>query len=306
MKIAILSFRRVGVKAASEELFLKKAAIVLGHKAKIFRVDHCQLFYDGRKPTVLYKEKPFPRYDLIIPRPSILNNVDLHVAIIKQFQLMKLPVVNGYMPVMRAKNKLRTLQMLNNEGIKVPKTIVIHDRNFLEDAVKKVGGTPVILKAPYGSFGHGVVIVESKRSLNSAWDLVKSNASAGMVLIQEYIRGSKGRDIRVFVVGGKVIASMLRQARRGEFRSNIELGGLSKGIEIDADLKKMAIKSTQAIGLQVAGVDIIQSKNEFSVMEVNSNPGFKELSKASGIDIAAEIIRYSVNYAKRYKAKFGK
>lgn len=305
MKIAILSFRSASQKVTPEELRLARSARSLGHVSRIFRTDQSQLYYDGRHPRVLYQGKIFPKYDVIIPRPIVLHDVDLLVSIIKQFQLMKLPVVNGYLPVARAKNKLRTLQILNYEGIPVPKTIVVRDVQFLEDAVKRIGGTPLIMKTPFGSYGHGVVLVETKRSLKSAWDFIQAASSAGIVLIQEYIRESKGKDIRVFVIGGKVIGAMQRKARRGDFRSNLEQGGQSNEIQIDNEIKNMAIKAVKALGLQIAGVDVIMSKNGPAVMEVNSNPGFKGFEAATGIDVAAKIIQYSVHYAKRYKAKFG-
>ncbi|OGJ52177.1 hypothetical protein A2483_00780, partial [Candidatus Peregrinibacteria bacterium RIFOXYC2_FULL_33_13] len=229
MKIGILSFSWHGKKVAKEEVRLVRVAKKMGHKARVIRVYDCQLLYDGKNPKVLYQGKKFPKFDIIIPRPMILMNVDLHVSIIKQFQLMKIPVVNGYMPVMRAKNKLRTMQILNHEGIAVPTTIVLKDDKYLEDAVKRVGGPPVVIKTPFGSYGAGVVLAETTMSIKSAWSFIKNNTAAGMVLLQEYIKDANGCDLRVFVIGGKVVAAMERQAQEGEFRSNIELGGKGRG-----------------------------------------------------------------------------
>lgn len=306
MKIAILSFRPLNKKYSKEEIRLVKAARKLGCKARLFRIDHCQLFYNGVNPKILYQGKPFPKYDVLIPRPSILSNVDLHVSIIKEFQLMKMPVVNGYVSITRSKNKLRTLQMLNHDGIQVPRTIVIRNEMYLEDALKRLGGPPVIIKTPFGSFGTGVVLVESKRSVKSAWDLLKKTNSSDMVLIQQYIKESKGKDLRVFVIGGKALPyAMERRASRGEFRSNIELGGKSKSVKLDQDMGKIAVRATKILGLQVAGVDIISTNAGPAVMEVNSNPGFKQFENATGIDVAELIVRHAINYTKRYRAKFG-
>ncbi len=299
MKIAILSFKSSERKANIEEIRLKKAAMELGHKARIFRMDKCQLLYDPGKTQVLYDGDPFPHYDVIIPRLSVLHNVDLNVSIIKQFQLMKIPVVNGYLPATRAKNKLRTLQMLDHEGINVPKTVVIRDEKYIDAAIKQVGGVPVIIKTPFGSYGSGVVIAESKRAVNSAWDMIAKASANKMVLIQEYIKESKGKDMRVFVIGGKVIGAMQRQARKGEFRSNLELGGSSKAVEVSSEIKKMAIKSTRIMGLNVAGVDIIITKRGPAVMEVNCNPGFKGLEEATGLNVGGKIIEYAVKLAQK-------
>ena len=232
MRIGILSYYPASKRSSMEELRLVKAARELGHQARIIRVSRCQLVYDGDHPSVLHEGKAFPKFDVIIPRVSVLKNVELHTAILKQFELMGIPVVNRSRPINRAKNKLHTMQVLNHHGIGVPKTIVLRSQKYLDWAIKQVGGFPVIMKTPFGSYGSGVVIAESKRALASSLDALWTAYEINIALIQEYIKESKGRDIRLFVVGRKVVATMMRAASKGEFRSNIELGGAGEKIEV--------------------------------------------------------------------------
>lgn len=295
MKIGILSFRSVSRPTTKEEKMLRKAAIALGHKAQIFRTGKCQLVYDGRGERVLYNKKRFPKIDILIPRASIITNVDIRLSIVKQFQLMGVPVVNEYMPIARAKNKLRTLQVLHSLGIPTLRTVVIEDYSALNDAIDAVGGTPVILKDPFGSYGTGVVIVESKRAARSVLDAIWVNGnSSRIMMVQEYISESEGQDTRVFVVGDKVVAGMTRSAQAEEFRSNVELGGVTAAVEVSDKYAQIAIASTKALGLEVAGVDIIETKRGPAVLEVNGNPGFKALSEITGVDIATPIIEYGI------------
>ena len=290
MFIGILSFRPLGKSASKEELLLKRTAEAMGHKAKIFRSECCQMVYDGRGERVYYNRKPFPKIDVLIPRASLIRNVDIRLSIVKQFQLMGVPVVNEYMSIARAKNKLRTLQILHPLGIPTPRTVVVETPSALDLAIKRVGGAPVILKDPFGTFGNGVVIAESKRAVRSVFDTMNR-----IVMIQEYIGESEGRDTRVFVVGDKVVAGMERAAQNEEFRSNVELGGQTSAVEVSDKYASIAISATKALGLDYAGVDIIESKNGPQVLEVNGNPGFKALTAITGADVAGAIIEYAVN-----------
>lgn len=293
MKIGILSFRPPGKQASVEELKLKRAADRLGHKIQIFRVDRCQLIYDGRGERVYYNGKRFPKIDVLIPRAGILNNVDLRLTVLKQFQIMGIPVVNEYMAIARAKNKLRTLQILHSLGIPTPRTVAINALSALDMAIPAVGGSPVIVKDPFGSFGQGVVIAESKRAAKSVLGMVKMGYGRS-VMIQEYVSESEGRDTRVFVVGDKVVASMERSAQAEEFRSNVELGGETKAVVATDKYAQIALASTRALGLDVAGVDIIESKRGPVVLEVNANPGFKALEAITGIDVASAYIEHAL------------
>lgn len=296
MKIGVLSYRSVRRQASAEELELKKVARQLGHNCRIFRSDRFEMVYDQQSPWLLYDGKPFPNYDVIIARPSILTNVDLHISLIEQMEMAGLLVFNRYESILKTKNKVKTMQILDHYGIPIPKTVVIRQPADLPQAVKLVDGFPIIFKQPVGSFGQGVTILESMRALKSflLWN-------QPMYLLQQYVKYSKGKDIRIFVVNGKVVGSMMREAQKGEFRSNIELGGKGRPVEITDEEMSIAIRSVQALDLSYGGVDVMRGKDGPVVLEVNSNPGFKELERATGVNIAQAIVEYAVDYAERHR-----
>lgn len=300
MKIGILSFRSLNKKASEEELSMKRVAREMGHISRIFRVAKFQMVYAKHSPWLLYDGKPFRKYDVIITRPSVLKDVDLNIAIVEQMQLMGVVLFNNYESILKAKNKIKTMQILDHFSIPIPRTVVIHRPEDIDQAVKSIGGFPIILKQPYGSFGAGVRIIESMRALKSflLWE-------EQMYLLQEYVKYSKGKDIRVFIINGKIVGSMMRSAKKGEFRSNIELGGVGSIVEITDEEASIALRSVQALDLNYGGVDVIRSKSGPVVLEVNSNPGFKALENASGVDISKALIEYAVEYAERHKQQNG-
>ncbi|MEK7673048.1 MAG: RimK family alpha-L-glutamate ligase [Patescibacteria group bacterium] len=294
MKVGILSYRSLGNKASKEELALQNAARERGHTCRIFRAARFQMVYASESPWLLYDGKPFKSCDVIITRPSILNNVDLHVALIHQMEMAGMRLFNKHDSILSAKNKVKTMQILDSYGIPMPKTVVVRRSADLPQAVKSIGGFPLIVKQPVGSFGAGVTIIESMRALQSflLWD-------QPMYLLQQFVKYSKGKDLRIFVVNGKVVGSMMRSAKKGEFRSNIELGGVGTAVEITEEESAIAIRSIQALDLKYGGVDVMRGKDGPVVLEVNSNPGFKELEKATGVNIAAAIVDYAIEYAEK-------
>jgi len=296
MKIGILSFKPDKKRASDEEIALKKAARALGHTSRIFRAARFQLVYDQESPGIYYAGKPFPKYDVVITRPSVLRNVDLNIAVVDQMEMAGLPLFNKYQPILWAKNKMKTMQIMDHYGLPIPKTVAVKRPEDLKQAVKHVGGFPVIVKQPFGSYGNGVTIIESMRALKSAltWN-------QPMYLLQQYVKYSRGKDIRIFVVNNKVVGSMMRAAQKGEFRSNIELGGVGKPVEITEDESSIALRAIQALDLQYGGVDIMRSKSGPLILEVNSNPGFKALQEATGADVATPIVEYAVDFAQRHK-----
>jgi ribosomal protein S6--L-glutamate ligase len=298
MKVGILSFRPLTRQASPEEIKMKKSAKALGHACRIFRAQRFQLVYDQRSPWLLYDGKPFPKYDVLITRPSVLRDADLRLVIIEQMELMGITLFNGYSSILNTKNKIKTMQILDHYSIPIPKTVVIHRAEDLKQAVKSIGGFPVIVKQPFGSFGSGVTIIESMRALKSflLWN-------EPLYLLQQYVKYSRGKDLRVFVVNGKVVGTMMRSARKGEFRSNIELGGKGSPVEITPEEESIALRSVQALDLHYGGVDIMRSKKGPVVLEVNSNPGFKELQNSTGSDIAGSIVEHAVDYAQRHNRR---
>lgn len=295
MEIAILSFQPKDKALNFEEKRLMMAAKQLGHEAKIYRSFDCQLLFDENEKGVLYKGKKFPKIDVLIPRARVLSDADIRLSFLKQFEDMGVNVLNGYEATICAKNKIRTEQILHSKKIPVLKTVVIEGANELDKAIEILGGYPVILKRPFGSYGSGVIIAESRMSAKSFMDSITPNSWKSILMIQKFVDESKGKDIRIFVVGEKVVASMERSAKPGEFRSNIELGGEGKSVKISKHYEEIAVNSAKALGLDIAGVDIIETKDGPAVLEVNANPGFKKLEEVTGIDIASEIINFATN-----------
>jgi ribosomal protein S6--L-glutamate ligase len=302
MNIGILSFKGISKKPSAEEKRLKEEAIKRGHKARILRACHC-VMYCNHKLKLLYKGKEdLRKIDLLIPRVSLTQNVAAHAAMIEQAELLGIPVLNRYYPIVKAKNKLHSLQILNHYGIPVVKTVVIPSEAYLENALDHVE-TPVILKTGHGSYGKGVMLAETKRAAISTYNIIGNTSE--IILLQEYISESKGKDIRAFVVGERVVAGMERAARRGEFRSNIELGGQGSPIELTDEMKNLAIRATKALELDVAGVDIILTNSGPAIMEVNANAGFKMIEEVTGKNVAEAIIKHGEKFAGHYIEHIG-
>ena len=296
MRIAIVSYRSNSRAFAEEEIALLREARSRGYVARILRARNFQLVYDKKMPWLLYNGKPMGQYDVIIPRVSVVNNVDFHLSLVKQMEMAGYLVINKSESIMTAKNKMATVQVLDEVGIPMPKTIVVRRQEDLDQAVKLIHGFPLITKRPVGSFGNGVTIVESMRNLKSLLDWEQP-----MYLLQEYVKYSKGKDLRIFVVNGKVVASMMRSAKKGEFRANIELGAVGVKIDATPEEEQIALRAVQAVGLHYAGVDIMRSKTGPLVLEVNSNPGFKKLEVATQTNVSKEIIDYAVELSQKHR-----
>ncbi|MEK7529100.1 MAG: RimK family alpha-L-glutamate ligase [Patescibacteria group bacterium] len=299
MKIGILCFTALGNKNTVSDLLLKRTALLMGHKAVLLRAARFQFLFDGKHPEFFYKEKIFGKYDVIIVRAGMNSDIDLKVSVVKQLQLAGIPVVNKYMPIVRAKNKLRTLQILNHEGIPIPRTVVLNSMEHIDDAVARTGNFPLIMKSPYGLQGTGVMIFETKRSLVSAMDFLSSAVKNNLLIIQEYIKEAKGKDIRIFVIGGKVVAAMERKAKKGEFRSNFHRGGSIRIADLFDEERDLALRATKAIGLDYAGVDVLRTNDGPKVLEVNSNPGLEGITKATGVNVAEHIIKFALKRAQQ-------
>lgn len=302
LKIGILDFESIhqaiegdgaGGKSVNPTKVFTDAIKAQGYVPVVYKVDKCQMYFTKRGASILYNNKPIKGCDILIPRLDFSVNIDLEVSIIKQFQLMGIPVLNKYLPISRAKNKLRTMQILTRHKVPVPKTIILRRIEDLDDVIKKLGGYPVIIKAPYGSYGKEVAMLESRRSLTSALDIMWKQHRTSIILIQEYIYEAGDSDLRAFVVGDKVVACMKRTARVGDFRSNLHLGGSASVVKLTKEEEKMAVRATKALGLKVCGVDILRSKNGPVVMETNANPGISGIMKTTGHNVVSEIIKYA-------------
>jgi len=312
LKIGILDFtgltktsRTASDTSRKEIRMLKREIVKSGYRPIIYKVEKCQLYYHGSKADMLYNNKLIKACDILIPRISRNNNMALETALIQQFEILGIPLLNDYYAINKGKNKLKTMQVLTQFGIAVPKTIVVRKLNYLDGAIEMLGGYPIILKTAFGSYGSGVAIVESRRSLYSSLDIIWKSIKLNIILIQEYIAEAEGNDYRAFVIDDKVVASMMRSASDGDFRSNLHQGGTAMKVILTKEEKQIAIRATKALGLQIAAVDILRSKNGPVIMEVNANPGFYGLTEITGINVAEKIVKQAVKVAEGYhKGKY--
>lgn len=285
MKIAILS-RNPKLYSTRR---LVEAAEKRGHEAIIVDVLKCDIEIQKKNPRIYYKGEYLDDVDAIIPR--IGASITFYgTAVVRQFEMMKIFSVVESQALVRSRDKLRSLQVLSRAGVGLPKTVFTNDAKNAEHVVKMVGGAPMVIKLLEGTQGLGVVLAETK---NAATSVMEAFSGIGArVIAQEFIKEAGGADLRAFVVGGQVMGAMKRQGKEGEFRSNLHRGGTASIIELTDEEEITVLKAARAMGLGVAGVDILQSKNGPLVLEVNSSPGLEGIEAATGRDIAKDIIRY--------------
>ncbi len=261
----------------------------LGHEMLI--VDHlkCNIEIEKKRPKVWYNHEYLENVDAIIPR--IGASVTFYgTAVVRQFEMMHVFSAVGSEALVSSRDKLRSLQLLSRAGVGMPKTIFTNFSKDVKHIVDKVGGAPVVLKLLEGTQGLGVVLAETQNAANSVIEAF--NGLEARIIVQEFIKEAGGADLRVFVVDGEVVGAMKRQGKEGEFRSNLHRGGSASIIELSEEERQTALDAAAAMGLGVAGVDMLQSKNGPLVLEVNSSPGLEGIEKATGTDIATKIIRY--------------
>jgi len=269
-----------------------------GHEFQTLDVLHANLFLHQSDPQVWSGGDPVAAADVDAVVPRVGTGVtELGCAVVAQFEAMGVPVVNTADAILRARDKLRSLQLLSAHRIRIPRTAVVHGTEDLDEAVDQVGGVPCVLKLLKGTQGIGVMLAESREALEA---ILQAFWSLGhTILLQEFVAESKGRDVRAFVVGDRVVGAMRREARLGEFRSNIHRGGLGRPLKLAAEDERHAVAAARALGLEVAGVDYLESREGPKVIEVNASPGFQGLEQATGIDIAGEVVRYAAEVAAR-------
>ncbi|TSC57010.1 MAG: ribosomal protein S6 modification protein [Parcubacteria group bacterium Gr01-1014_18] len=302
MQIAIFHYTKKDEDFSHSMRVLRAKVREMGHDLRVIRKHDCQLDWTGKKTRFLYKNKPLGKVDVVIVRPGFNDNYDLEAGAIKHLQYCGYTVVNTHLPVIITKNKIRTLQYLDHHHIPIPRTIVAYSRDQIEKAVEKLGKFPVVIKKACGTQGKGVLYIPDAQTLTSVMDLLM-DWHGNEYLIQEYIEEAKGKDLRIFVVGGKVIAAMERTAKPGEFRSNFHLGGSVAKVDLTPDEKTLALKAAKVIGIEIAGVDMLRTHEGPQIIEVNSNPGFEGIMQATGVDIPGAIIKYAVSKAKIAQAK---
>ena len=292
MKIAILSH--------NPQLYstrrLVEAAEKHGHEAHV--IDHlrCNIEIEQKGPSLFYGSDYLEGFDAVIPRVGA--SVTFYgTAVVRQFEMMNVFSVNSSRGIVHSRDKLRCLQVLSKEGIGLPKTVFTNYSRNVEHVVESAGGAPVVLKLLEGTQGLGVVLAENQNAAQSV--LEAFNGLKARVIVQEFIKEAGGADIRAFVVDGEVVGAMKRQGKEGEFRSNLHRGGTATILDLTEEEKRTAIKAAEAVGLGVAGVDLLQSSRGPLVLEVNSSPGLEGIERATGVDIAGKIIAFIEKSVKR-------
>lgn len=298
MKIAILSNGNGNYSTKR----LKQVAIERGHEVDIIKYRDCYASIEQSNPTVSYRGRDLDRYDAIIPR--IASHMTRYgTAIVRQLEMQGTYTISSSLAISRSRDKLRSMQLLAKAGVGIPKTVVSRNSTDIDDLIDKLGGTPVIIKLARGTHGNGVVLAETKKAAKSVLQaFYLSNEDGTNILLQEFVEESAGTDIRAFVVGSRVVASMKRQSLDDDFRSNLHKGGEGTIVKLTEEERKMAVKAAKAMGLTVAGVDMMRSKRGPLVLEVNASPGFG-IEKVTGRDVATPIIEYIERNAKRKPKK---
>ncbi|ATF93484.1 30S ribosomal protein S6--L-glutamate ligase [Cedecea neteri] len=285
MKIAILS--RDGTLYSCKRL--REAAMRRGHQVEIIDPLSCYMNINPAAPSVHYKGRQLPHYDAVIPR--IGSAITFYgTAVLRQFEMLGSYPLNESVAITRARDKLRSLQLLAKQGIDLPVTGFAHSPDDTSDLIDMVGGAPLVVKLVEGTQGIGVVLAETRQAAESVIDAFRGlNAH---ILVQEYIKEAKGRDIRCLVVGDQVVAAIERQAKPGDFRSNLHRGGVAHQVTITDLEREVALKAASTLGLDIAGVDILRADRGPLVMEVNASPGLEGIENTSGVDIAGLMIKW--------------
>lgn len=285
MKIGILS-RKPSLYSTRR---LREAGELRGHRMQVIDYLRCYMDITSHKPKVIYRGQPLEGFDAIIPR--IASTYTFYgTALVRQFEMMGVFPANESQAISRSRDKLRCLQLLSRKGIGLPVTGFAHSTKDIDGLIATVGGTPLVIKLLEGTQGIGVVLAETRKSAQAVIEAFRGLHAN--ILVQEFIKEAGGSDIRCFVVGEKVVAAMQRTAPEGEFRSNLHRGGTASKVKLTPEERSTATRSAKAMGLKIAGVDLLRSNHGPVVMEVNSSPGLEGIEKASGVDVAAKIIQF--------------
>lgn len=285
MKLAILSRN---AKCYSSRR-LREAAVQRGHKVKVLDTLKFAIDLQKGEPDLYFRRKQLSDYDAVLPRIGA-SITSFGTALVRQFEQMDVFCANSSSGIANSRDKLRSLQILSRHHVGIPQTTFVTDKKDVLPAIKRVGGAPVVIKLLEGTQGIGVLLAETVKSAEAIVELLQSQKQN--VLIQKFIAESKGRDIRAFVVGDQVVASMRRVAQGQEFRSNVHRGGITEPVVLDQDYCEAALRTTQIMGLRVAGVDMLEGADGPQIMEVNSSPGLEGIERCTQLDIAGSIVDY--------------
>jgi len=285
MKIAILS-QDASLYSTRR---LKEVGEAQGHDMRVINYLRCYMNITSHKPKVVYQGKVLEELDAIIPRIGA-SKTFYGTAVVRQFEVMGVFTANESQAISRSRDKLRCLQILSREGVGLPVTGFAHSTQDIDGLIEIVGGAPLVIKLLEGTQGIGVVLAETHQAAKSVIEAFRGLDAN--ILVQEFIKEAGGMDIRCFVIDNKVVASMKRQGAPGEFRSNLHRGGNAEKIKLTPEERSTAVRAAKAMGLRVAGVDLLRSNHGPVVMEVNSSPGLEGIENATGVDVAGKIIDF--------------
>jgi ribosomal protein S6--L-glutamate ligase len=266
---------------------LVEAARARGHTVRVLDTVQVEMGLGGERPALFYRRRRFPRTDVVVPRIGLSIN-QYGLAVVNQLQLLGVPVLNGAQGISASRNKMRCLQLLAGNGVGVPLTVMASDARGLKEMVKHVGGLPVIVKLLSSSEKAGLMICETLQSLEAALEAILGLGQN--IVVQGYVRGARGRDLRAFVVGGEVIAALRRRPRPGRFARTLARGAKIEACELPAACVRAAVATARVVGLEVCAVDMIEVKGGPLVFEVNSSPGIREAEEACGVDVARAVV----------------
>jgi ribosomal protein S6--L-glutamate ligase len=283
MKLAILS---CGPRCYSTRR-LREAAESRGHTVRVLNTLKFAIDLEQGEPDLYYRQKLLSHYDAVLPRIGA-SITYFGLAVVRQFEQMDVFCANSAAGIATSRDKLRSLQVLSRHHVGIPKTTFVRDKKDVLPAIERVGGAPVIIKLLEGTQGIGVLLAESQKTAEGIIELLQSQRQN--VLIQKFVAESKGRDVRAFVIGNRVVAAMRRVAQGQEFRSNVHRGGLTEPVELNEEYSKTAVRAAQIMGLRIAGVDLLEGKDGPQIVEVNSSPGLEGIEKCTQLDIAGAII----------------
>lgn len=279
---------------------LVEAAEERGHQIDVINTLRCYMNITSHRPELRYQGEKLTGYDAVIPR--IGASVTYYgLAVLRQFEMMGVYSLNESVAIGRSRDKLRSLQLLARDGIGLPVTAFAHETRRTDEVIEMVGGAPVVIKLIEGTQGLGVVLGETQRSARSVVEGFRG--AKVQILVQEFIKEAGSSDIRMLVIGKKVVAAMERTGSESDFRSNLHRGGSSQKIKITPEERSTAIRAAKSMGLNVCGVDILRSNHGPVVMEVNSSPGLEGIEHATNVDIAGKIIEFIEINAKPGRTK---
>ena len=274
---------------------LVEAGNKLGHNIRVVDYMRCYMNITSRKPTIYYGGESLGKVDAVIPRIGA-SNTFYGTAVVKQFEMMHSYCVNTSDAIANSRDKLRSLQILAEAGINMPITGFASHTKDIEGVIESVGSTPLIMKLLQGTQGQGIVLAETRKAAESVMSAFRQLDAD--IMVQEFIKESGGTDIRAFVVGDEVVASMKRIAPEGEFRSNVHRGGTIEKVQLTSEEENMAVNASRILGLSIAGVDLMRSNRGPLILEVNSSPGLQGIELLTGADVAGEIISFIENTVK--------